>query len=159
MLGLTLAQSDCQNQSPCWWDAPVFAGLAFRPTKNGGWKERALCFLGHHYLLLSVIIPSLCPRALMATMTLLSQNYDPVFAAAHIFRSDPAHFLFFLIFFSHAILYAICPLWLGCWRLPGELEAEEKKRRRLWEKKGRKQAFFFFLCIDSQFYKQNPSDC
>ncbi len=68
----------CQkDQSPCWWDAPLFAGLAFRPTKNGGWKESALCFLGHRHLLLSVIILSLCLRALMATMMLL-----PIFLAA-----------------------------------------------------------------------------
>ena len=71
MRGLTLVPVCQTDQSPCWWDAPVFTGLAFRPTQSGGWKERALGFLGHRRLLLSVINPSLCPRASMAAAMLL----------------------------------------------------------------------------------------
>lgn len=146
----------CQkDRSPCWWDAPLFAGLAFRPTKNGGWKERALCFLGHHYLLLSVIILSSCPRALMATMMLL-----PVFLVAALklrppslccmhfqLPSEPAHMLFlpFFFFFSASYFIRHMSTLAGMLKIAWRVGSRREKEEATVGKKQEKTGYFFFV--------------
>lgn len=137
-------------QSPWWWDAPLFAGLAFRPTKNGGWKESALCFPGHHYLL-SVIIPSLCPRALMATMMLLPMFLIATFKlwprplcldALSVAVHSTLAFFFFSFFFRELFYTPYVHSGWGMLKIAWRVESRIKKRRWLWEIKRRKPSFF-----------------
>lgn len=154
---LTLAWSGWsirETVRPCRWDAPLFAGLAFRPTKNGGWKGRALCFLGHGYLLLSVIILSLCPRALMATMM-----PRPMFLAATLklrsfccthFHSAHAPFFFFskLFYTPYVHFGRVSKDCLVSWK-------QQKKRGGDCGKRRRKQAIFFFPSLDLSVSQTN----
>lgn len=150
MLGLTLPQADWSEtvQSSWWWDAPLFAGLAFRPTKNGGWKERALFFPGAPPLSALCDNPVFMPEGLdghhdasahvphchsqIMSPGLCARTHFPSTAHTHVFS-----------FFFHKLFYIrhMSALLKIAWRVGGR----SKKRRWLWEIKRRKQAIYFFV--------------
>lgn len=103
-------------------DAPfLLAVLAFKLTKNGGWKDWALWFLGHLCLLLSVVI--FMPMGLHGhhdasawaphRHSQITGPFLPHTLSAIISVSCPADMLFCFSLFSHKLFYAPY-VYIGC---------------------------------------------